>query len=686
MEIDHLESDEIEVECLVRGLNLDNLVQLKAQLVLEIKSPALKTKRPHMAAYKNPKRELQLCGAKLNELKEWIQENSEEVVTAEIVKIKSRILHIQGRLERMTYSKSLKKDLPNFVNKVSDLLRVIGDKETNETHSLTVSIREIRDLDLELESDDEVLSNDFLDPQMDSTKISRKNVKIVENTAVSNRMGSPGTVETELNRNRQQINISPVAGTSTGSNVQVDRTGQTNVCSRNALKNSVRELLGKESVDSLIDIVNDMILTKTANMSDTSRLADLPTPTVPCGSGSQSNLFNKGYGSNPTTNQNAVSNNLVGNTFTFDSTRPPPAVDREAFPSDLNMSLGYSLPYLSMFVNRDPSTWGITFTGNPKDPPIESFIFRVEATAKNVFHISEEQLVNEFGALLKNEAQEWYWSYMQRKGGRANVSYRQLKNDIIARYRDRRSDYELKYQLSSRKQNYREKEEFRKFYDEMLILSTRLRKPIPDDEFLEMVKRNMRPGLQIALVNRHFNNLEQLMSHCVALETMWSRHGYQPEMYIQNRRFINEIEGYVHELSEGACFPNQNVPLYDVNALNGRNVNDTGEKNNSIPQAIHNSGNSMVICWNCCDIGHGYQKCPKAPMHIFCHGCGTPDVYLPDCAKCRPSSSGNVNLGTRNMGRAHLQKNQMTQNLIPNSISNSRGPVTQGPNIQNQRF
>lgn len=69
MNIDHLKRDELEVECLVRNLTVDDITYLKKHTELKEISPVLVPIRPHLSAFKNPKRELQLCGVKLNSVK-----------------------------------------------------------------------------------------------------------------------------------------------------------------------------------------------------------------------------------------------------------------------------------------------------------------------------------------------------------------------------------------------------------------------------------------------------------------------------------------------------------------------------------------------------------------------------------------------------------------------------------------
>lgn len=139
-------------------------------------------------------------------------------------------------------------------------------------------------------------------------------------------------------------------------------------------------MLENEDVDSLIDLLNDAIFKKTAKTSGSH--PNKPTNHDTLSRTSHSTISKK----SPITNENMQTSNLLSS----------------------------SKPYFPMFVNRDPNSWG----GNPKDLPIENFLFRVESLAENVFHISKDQLVYEFSALLRNDAQEWYWGYMRRRSKR----------------------------------------------------------------------------------------------------------------------------------------------------------------------------------------------------------------------------------------------------------------------------
>lgn len=96
----------------------------------------------------------------------------------------------------------------------------------------------------------------------------------------------------------------------------------------------------------------------------------------------------------------------------------------------------------------------------------------------------------------------------------------------------------------------------------------------------------------------------------------------------------------------------QNSDNHSIEAIHSQNTNT----NNSSPS---------LICWNCKDLGHRYQDCEKEFQHVFCFGCGAPNIRKPNCLKCQSRLSGNFRSG----------------------VSYSRGPhpetMRQNPNFSN---
>lgn len=126
MNINSLTNDEFIVECDVRnirGVAIDSYNQLKAQLAAEQVTSVLIPNRAHQAARKNPKREITLCKAKLQSLKSIIQSLENTFNQDEYTNIYSRLLHVEGRIQRISRSKVVKE----FVADINDIIARLKD-------------------------------------------------------------------------------------------------------------------------------------------------------------------------------------------------------------------------------------------------------------------------------------------------------------------------------------------------------------------------------------------------------------------------------------------------------------------------------------------------------------------------------------------------------------------------------
>lgn len=169
--------------------------------------------------------------------------------------------------------------------------------------------------------------------------------------------------------------------------------------------------------------------------------------------------------------------------------------------------------------------WNISFDGSTKDIAVERFLFRVEFLAA-AFEISEDQLVKNLGFLLKGPAKEFYWVVVE-KTARTGLTWKQLRCVFVNQYQDRRTDSDIRHMLDLRKQKF--KEAIQDFYNDLLAISLPLRVPLNDLEILELIKRNMRYGLQTAVAGESFKSLPEFLHKLIAIEDSWNRIGYVPE-------------------------------------------------------------------------------------------------------------------------------------------------------------
>lgn len=283
--------------------------------------------------------------------------------------------------------------------------------------------------------------------------------------------------------------------------------------------------------------------------------------------------------------------------------------------------------------------WKIDFDGSSDGLPIERFLFRVEHLART-HRVTENELKDQFGVLLKGSALNWYWCYLERN---PNLTWSQLRNAIIERFQDRRTDDDIRRILDSRKQ--KSGETFMEFYNEILSLSLRFRNPISDADILRTLRYNMSIGLQNHLADQEIDSISTLVRRCVALEDMWKRHQFNPE------KFCKPIF-QVHEISNN-----------NTSQTHSNDINSDQNSSNNINRSVNNNLNSnsnqpnYYICWNCQDIGHSFLKCNK-PRRLFCHGCGNNGFYKQNCPKCNTSGNGQLRTSKTAMDVPHTNQNR----------------------------
>ena len=139
-----------------------------------------------------------------------------------------------------------------------------------------------------------------------------------------------------------------------------------------------------------------------------------------------------------------------------------------------------------------------------------------------------------------------------------------------------------------------------------------------------MLKRGLRPHIQKEIFYLHITTVSELQHLMMRRENL-SRELEQKthlERNVSIRRQVHELENPVitDELPE---------EISEVNK----------EKPNLHP------------CYNCREIGHHYKDCLE-PKTVFCYGCGTPNVYKPQCPKClsgnsKPSGSNNTSFRSK---------------------------------------
>lgn len=295
--------------------------------------------------------------------------------------------------------------------------------------------------------------------------------------------------------------------------------------------------------------------------------------------------------------------------------------------------------------------WNINFNPSSKETiPIEQFLYRVEHLAK-VYKISHNDLVNDVQFLLSGEACQYYWLFLKTT---SNLNWADLKVALVTRFKDRKTDFDIKFELHSRKQNV-PRETFLEFYNAVLTISYTLKVPLSDSDLIDLLMRNMRDGLMISLAGESFTSIQELVKRCVALEDSWSRIGYIPENNLQRRRNVSEL---------GEC--QQPQPMNNSsNELNNysfdASVSALAQSYNTFNKASISTPNNRT-CWNCDAVGlHHWIDCTDSVKRKFCYGCGAKNTLKPNCVRCS-TKSGNLRSEVKVTGSIPFRNNEISLN------------------------
>lgn len=258
--------------------------------------------------------------------------------------------------------------------------------------------------------------------------------------------------------------------------------------------------------------------------------------------------------------------------------------------------------------SRSIDKWKIKFDGNPQLMHVSEFIFRVETLAQSS-NVSLRSLARNIHYLLSGNAANWYWVYLRTN---PNANWEALKIEMMEEYTLEESDAEIRKQVESRKQLVREP--FNAYCLAIRSLLVRLKRPVDEAETVDILRRNMSYDLREALLYQDTPSVRILSALCRKSEKLWQQRDER------NRgRGVHEVQGNVPD--------NELVPYREAAEVN----------------PLHVDAAEFIVCWNCKEMGHPFMDC-TAPRTVFCYGCGTAEVYKPQCAKCNHQGNAQRNI------------------------------------------
>lgn len=195
---------------------------------------------------------------------------------------------------------------------------------------------------------------------------------------------------------------------------------------------------------------------------------------------------------------------------------------------------------------------------------------------------------------------------------------------IRDQYKYMKSSFDLIEEIRSRKQ--RHGESYDNFFDALSVIADRLPRQMAEEEFIEIIARNLRPEIRQDLLYVPIRSLSHLRRLVQMRENLWNDENVRktlaqraPNPGFPARRHVSEIDQE----------PSPDQTQCHVDAIN--------------------TSNSNYKCWNCDNSGHNWQDCLEERT-IFCYGCGAKNVYKPQCTRC-------------------ITRSQLSKNLKPNGPS-----------------
>lgn len=266
------------------------------------------------------------------------------------------------------------------------------------------------------------------------------------------------------------------------------------------------------------------------------------------------------------------------------------------------------------------NNWHVNFKGSLGEVPVEDFIYRVRTLTNLHLGGDFDLLCRHSHILFEGKARQWFWRFHRQMKGSFN--WFDLCEALKRQFRDTATDNDIKDDMRRRRQ--RINENFEEYLEVLMNMNDRLHTPITDQEFVEIVTRNLRNELRYELLHVNIPNIAVLRSEVRKHEKfneevkVWPGRGS-----FGVRKQVSEVDVEVqHELEE------------DLEVLKA----------------------TEMRCWNCETVGHRYQEC-LAPRRIFCYGCGKVDTYKPHCVNCISKlKSLNSKMDVYPMADSHPQK------------------------------
>lgn len=281
-----------------------------------------------------------------------------------------------------------------------------------------------------------------------------------------------------------------------------------------------------------------------------------------------------------------------------------------------------------MQYDRRIEKWNIYFSGVPRSPTLEDFIYKVKVLA-SMNGIPRDILISHIHLLLRDEASNWFFTYYE-----ANWNWDEFETRIRYRFGNPNQDQGNRQQIYERKQL--KGETFIAFVTEIERLSKLLTNPLPAQRKFEIIWENMRQHYRSKLACFQINNLDQLIQMNYRIDAS------DPSLHpVGQKQGVNNIEVD----SEGEPSEDEEINELSRQYQRGQGVprhqDGTRERTNEAAR--------VPLCWNCRKNGHFWRECREAKT-TFCYVCGNPGRISTTCESHPKRDSARGVAGSQNSG------------------------------------
>lgn len=271
--------------------------------------------------------------------------------------------------------------------------------------------------------------------------------------------------------------------------------------------------------------------------------------------------------------------------------------------------------------------WNLQFDGSRNGLSVDEFLYRIKTLTREHLNDNFTYICKNLPLILTGKAKEWYWRYHKSVD---SIQWNEFCGALRCQFKDLRSNFDLMEAIRGRKM--RPGESFDSFYDDICSIADRLQHSIPEEQLVEILVRNLRPDIRHELLYVPILTIPHLRK------------------LVQMRENLLNEEPYRKYSNQKSHFANNNISNVRKNIaeLNSNEFESEDLSNDACVDAL-NKDPSTVKCWNCDETGHFWDDCLK-DRKVFCYGCGTKNMYKPQCVKCatrkisvQPKNSNRLN-------------------------------------------